>query len=175
MRHPAGVGILFANKAKSGFLALTGSRYDSMVTRMAKKKLPPLPFTKEEFRAHVLAALGGHDDGAVNCRYCRGWFTLEDLAVDHSKPLSRGGSAGLDNLEYPCKPCNDRKGSMSPDEYLALLAFLETIPLGRIDVLKRLEQSVKLAAGARRAVMLAKGKQAPLKQQQPAGDGMPPF
>jgi hypothetical protein len=175
MRHPAGVGILFANKAKIGFLALTGSRYDSMVTRMAKKKLPPLPFTKEEFRAHVLAALGGHDDGAVNCRYCRGWFTLEDLAVDHSKPLSRGGSAGLDNLEYPCKPCNDRKGSMSPDEYLALLAFLETIPLGRIDVLKRLEQSVKLAAGARRAVMLAKGKQAPLKQQQPAGDGMPPF
>ena len=31
---------------------------------------------------------------------------------------------GLDNLEYPCKPCNDRKGSMSPDEFLALLAFL---------------------------------------------------
>lgn len=175
MRHPAGVGILFANKAKSGFLSLTGSRYDSMVARIAKKKLPPLPFTKAEFRAHVLAALGGHDDGAVNCRYCRGWFTLEDLAVDHSKPLSRGGSAGLDNLEYPCKACNDRKGSMSPDEYLALLNFLETVPLARIDVLKRLEQSVKLAAGARRAVMLAKGKQAPPKQQQPAGDGMPPF
>ena len=175
MKHPAGVGILFANKAKSGFLSLTGSRYDSMVARMAKKKLPPLPFTKEEFRAHVLAALGGYDDGAVQCRYCRGFFTLQDLAVDHAKPLSRGGSLGLDNLEYPCKPCNDRKGSMSPDEFLALLAFLETIPLARIDVLKRLEQSVKLAAGARRAVMLAKGKQAPPKQQQPAGDGMPPF
>ena len=175
MRHPAGVGILFANKAKSGFLSLTGSRYDGMVTRIAKKKLPPLPFTKEEFRAHVLAALGGYDDGAVQCRYCRGFFTLQDLAVDHAKPLSRGGSPGLDNLEYPCKPCNDRKGSMSPDEFLALLAFLETIPLARIDVLKRLEQSVKLAAGARRAVMLAKGKQAPPKQQQPAGDGMPPF
>jgi hypothetical protein len=176
MRHPAGVGILFANKAKSGFLALTGSRYDSMVTRMAKKKLPPLPFTKAEFRAHVLAALGGFDDGAIQCRYCRGFFTLTDLAGDHAKPLSRGGSAGLDNLEYPCKACNDRKGSMTPDEFLALLEFLDTrIPLARIDVLKRLGQSVKLAAGARRAVMLAKGKQAPLKQQQPAGDGMPPF
>lgn len=38
---------------------------------------------------------------------------------------------------------------MSPGEYLSLLAFLETIPLARIDVLKRLEQSVALAAGAR--------------------------
>ena len=64
MKRPAGVGALFANKAKSGFLSLTGSRYDSMQTRMEKKKLPPLPFTKEEFRAHILAALGGHDDGA---------------------------------------------------------------------------------------------------------------
>ena len=42
-------------------------------------------------------------------------------------------------------------------------------------MLKRLEQSVKLAAGARRAVMLAKGKQATPTQQQPAGDGMPEF
>ena len=176
MNRPAGVGILFGNKAKRGFLSLTGSRYDGMVTRLAKKKLPPLPFTKEEFRAHVLAALGGYDDGAIQCRYCRGFFTLADLAVDHAKPLSRGGSAGLDNLEYPCKSCNDRKGSMSPDEYLRLLAFLETIPLARIDVLKRLEQSVKLAASARRGIMLAsKGKQEPPKQQQPAGDGLPPF
>jgi hypothetical protein len=148
-----------------------------MVTRMAKKKFPPLPFTKEEFRAHVLAALGGYDDGAVQCRYCRGFFTLTDLAVDHAKPLSRGGSAGLDNLEYPCKSCNDRKGSMSPDEFLALLEFLDTrIPLARIDVLKRLGQSVKLAAGARRAAaMQAKGKQATPTQQQPADDGMPAF
>ena len=38
---------------------------------------------------------------------------------------------------------------MTPAEFLALLAFLETIPLARIDVLKRLEQSVSLAAGAR--------------------------
>ena len=174
MKRPAGVGALFANKAKSGFLSLTGSRYDSMAARMEKKKLPPLPFTKAEFRAHVLAALGGHDDGAVRCRYCNAWFILEELAVDHAIPLSRGGSPGLDNLEYPCKSCNDRKGSMSPDEYLALLAFLETIPLARIDVLKRLEQSVKLAAGARRNAMMRAGK-LPQRKQQPADDGIGEF
>lgn len=169
---PTGIGALFANQAKSNFLSLTGSRYDSMRARIEKKKLPPLPFTKEQFRAHVLAALGGHDDGAIQCRYCRGYFTLTDLAVDHAKPLSRGGSPGLDNLEYPCKPCNDRKGSMSPDEFLALLAFLETIPLARIDVLKRLEQSVKLAAGARRSIMLLKNAKPKEKKVQ---DELEPF
>jgi hypothetical protein len=38
---------------------------------------------------------------------------------------------------------------MTMDEFTKLLAFLETIPYARIDVLKRLEQSVALAAGAR--------------------------
>jgi hypothetical protein len=38
---------------------------------------------------------------------------------------------------------------MDPVEFKKLLAFLETIPLARIGVLKRLEQSVSLAAGAR--------------------------
>jgi 5-methylcytosine-specific restriction endonuclease McrA len=173
---PAGIGALFENRAKSDFLRLTGSRYDAMKTRIERnKKQPPLPFTKDEFRAHVLNAMNGNQDGAVVCRYCNQVTTLAEMAVDHAYPLSRGGSAGLDNLEYPCKHCNDRKGSLSPDEYLALLAFLETkIPLGRIDVLKRLEQSIKLAAGARRAMMLVKGSKAP-KKDQLADDGMPDF
>jgi hypothetical protein len=38
---------------------------------------------------------------------------------------------------------------MDPQDFIKLLAFLETIPMSRIDVLKRLEQSVSLAAGAR--------------------------
>jgi hypothetical protein len=52
-------------------------------------------------------------------------------------------------LDYPCRPCNNRKGELTIEEFTKLLAFLETIPLARISVLKRLEQSVSLAAGAR--------------------------
>ncbi len=130
-------------------MRLTGSRYDGMDDRMERKGLSPLPFSKAQFRAHVLSALDGREDGYAQCRYCHAFCELGVLAVDHAMPLSRGGSPGLDNLELVCKPCNNRKGSMTPAEFLALLAFLETIPLARIDVLKRLEQSVSLAAGAR--------------------------
>jgi hypothetical protein len=108
-----------------------------------------LPFTLNEFRADILGVMGGKEDGAIECRYCKTHFLLEGIAVDHYKPLSKGGSPGLDNIDYPCRPCNNRKGSMDPQDFIKLLAFLETIPMSRIDVLKRLEQSVSLAAGAR--------------------------
>ena len=79
-----------------------------------------------------------------------GLFPVEDLAVDHAIPLSRGGGAELGNLDYPCKPCNDQKGSMKPAEFLALLKFLETaIPLARQDVLSRLSKAIALAAAMR--------------------------
>jgi hypothetical protein len=142
-------GALFQNDAKTVFLNVTRTAYAGMNARLQKKKLPPLPFDREEFREHVLKALDNHYDGSVRCRYCNYYFTIGDIAVDHAIPLSRGGDIGLDNLEYICKPCNNRKGGMTPSEYLGLLAFLESIPLARIEVLKRLEQSVKLAAGAR--------------------------
>jgi hypothetical protein len=174
MKKVPGAGALFGKDVKSEFLRLTGTRYDSMVARMVKKKLPALNFTKDEFRAYVLEALGGNYDGAIRCRYCRKVCTLAEVTPDHEQPLSRGGSSNLLNLGFPCQDCNSRKGSLTPDEYLKLLAFLETIPLGRIDVLKRLQQSVKLAASARRMIMQVKGipkKPAVIKQE----DNLPPF
>lgn len=142
-------------------MEVTASRYDGMQARMAKKELPPLPFTKDEFRSFVREKLGSDEGGVVQCRYCRGYFNVEQLAVDHVEPLHRGGWIGLENLDLPCQPCNARKGAMTPDEFLKLLRFLETeIPLARTDVLSRLEKSVKLAAGARRnAVRIRELKQ----------------
>jgi hypothetical protein len=149
MDKPIGSGSLFEDRAHKQFYDVTRARYSSMSDRMKRKKLPPLPFTLEEFRQDVLSVMGGKEDGPIICRYCKRAFTINEVAVDHANPLSRGGSAGLDNLDYPCRPCNNRKGSMTMDEFTKLLAFLETIPYARIDVLKRLEQSVALAAGAR--------------------------
>ena len=149
MKKGSGTGILFDDEARRRFMGLTGSRYDALVKRMEKKGIP-VPFSKERFRAHILDALGGKYDGFVRCRYCSGFFNVVDIAADHEIPLSRGGSPGLDNIGFPCHPDNNRKGSLTPSEYLSLLEFLEKgIPLGRQDVLKRLEMAVKLAAGAR--------------------------
>ena len=149
---PAGTGSLFQDRAHTAFMEFTLRQYGHMKTRLRKKMKndkEELPFTLLQFRDDVLKVMGGKEDGALECRYCQSVFTIEGIAVDHAKPLSRGGSPGLDNLDYPCRPCNNRKGEMDPVEFTKLLAFLETIPLARISVLKRLEQSVALAAGAR--------------------------
>ena len=142
-------GQLFRADARRTFMQLTASRYSGMQARQERKKLPPLSFTREQFRAHLLAALGGTEDGAIQCRYCRRFCTVEEIAADHEIPLSRGGSDGLDNIGYPCTGCNSAKGSLTPAEFLALRAFLlEQIPMGASDVLSRLQKAVALAAGA---------------------------
>lgn len=160
MKKPVGIGSLFPKSAHSRFMEATLRQYGNMKNRMRKKLKDDkyeLPFNLKEYRDDILSVMDGKEDGATECRYCRKFVTVEDLAVDHAKPLSRGGSPGLENLDYTCRPCNNRKGELEIDEFKKLLAFLETIPLGRIGVLKRLEQSVALAAGAR-ADMAIKGE-----------------
>jgi 5-methylcytosine-specific restriction endonuclease McrA len=143
-------GALFPKSAHTVFLDVTRTRYGSMVERYKKKKLPPPPFTLEEFRFDMLKVMDGHEDGAIQCRYCRLWFALDEVAVDHATPLSRGGGLGLDNLDYPCRADNNRKGSLTVKEYEFLLAALERVhPLARQDVLSRLEKANQLAAGQR--------------------------
>ena len=131
-------------------MRLTGSRYDALGDRMERKKFPPQPFSKAQYRAHVLAALGGFEDGVAQCRYCGGYFTVKEVQCDHANPIERGGGIGLDNIEVTCGPCNQQKGECTPDEFLALLAFLQSrIPLARLNVLERLQSYSKLTAGLR--------------------------
>ena len=134
-------------------MRLTSSRYGAMMDRLAKKKLilkEKPPFTCEQYRDKLLTAMRGKEDGFVQCRYCRGFFGVKDIGSDHAKPLDRGGSVGLENLEFPCKRCNSVKGKMTPDELLMLMAFLEKeLPLARVEILNRLEISVQLVIGHR--------------------------
>jgi hypothetical protein len=161
-----GAGVLFAQASRTTFNDLTRSRYQGMVDRLKKKKLPALTFSLEEFRTDIRNVMGGVEDGAIQCRFCKRWYTLGEIAVDHSVPLSRGGTSNLTNIDYPCRQCNDRKGSMIGVEFLDFLERIETMhPLARTDILSRLEKANKLAAGARRVQMLM--AQAKAKPQAP--------
>ena len=191
MRHPAGVGALFANKAKSNFVNLTRTRFDAMLKRLVKKKAIPdidhPPFTLEAYRAFVIAGLGGFPDGARQCRYCHGYFGYEDLATDHAVPLDCGGSPGIENLDLPCANCNRQKGVTTPDEFLIFLKFLEEkLPRARTSILHRLQTYSKLIAGMRsdepiKGELKASGQWQQVqaarraKNNQPADDGMPEF
>lgn len=49
---------------------------------------------------------------------CKGCGSVENLQIDHIKPLSLGGSSTLDNLQLLCSFCNKSKGNR-PMAYLA--------------------------------------------------------
>lgn len=151
-KERTGSGTLFPKDAHGRFMELTGSRYDAMMARLLRKGLilkDRPPFTKDQFRAHLLAAMNGQEDGFVRCRYCLAFFGIQDISADHEVPLNRGGSTGLDNIGYPCARDNKRKGQMTPTEFLTLLDFLEReLPYARQDILDRLEKAVGFAQAA---------------------------
>lgn len=51
------------------------------------------------------------DEG--KCQYCG---STKDLTLDHVLPRSKGGRSTWDNLVSACKPCNSRKGDLTPEE-----------------------------------------------------------
>jgi 5-methylcytosine-specific restriction endonuclease McrA len=45
------------------------------------------------------------------CEYCQSQadYATETFAVEHIRPISRGGTSGLNNLALACSGCNGRK------------------------------------------------------------------
>ena len=50
------------------------------------------------------------------CQYCHRTFSTNELTLDHVIPRSRAGETTWENLVACCHPCNNRKGSRTPDE-----------------------------------------------------------
>lgn len=42
---------------------------------------------------------------------CSNCGVVDDLTINHIKPLSRGGTNDLDNLKTLCRACNSKKGN----------------------------------------------------------------
>lgn len=58
---------------------------------------------------------------AYTCQYCGDSPGRQNLTVDHVIPRSRGGRHGWENLVTACKRCNQKKGSLTPDEAIMSL------------------------------------------------------
>lgn len=50
------------------------------------------------------------------CQYCLRQFSPRELTFDHVLPRSRGGRTNWKNIVTSCKPCNQRKGDLTPKE-----------------------------------------------------------
>jgi 5-methylcytosine-specific restriction endonuclease McrA len=54
-------------------------------------------------------------DGSA-CQYCGRSLPAKDLTLDHVIPRSRDGSSTWENMVASCFPCNNKKGSRTPQE-----------------------------------------------------------
>ena len=52
------------------------------------------------------------------CELCGRKILLEDMTIDHVKPLSMGGEDDVNNLACTCYPCNLFKGNILPDDFM---------------------------------------------------------
>ena len=50
------------------------------------------------------------------CQYCGTVLPSSELTLDHVIPRSRAGESAWENLVACCHPCNNRKGSRTPEE-----------------------------------------------------------
>ena len=50
------------------------------------------------------------------CQYCHRTLPSAELTLDHVVPRSRAGETTWENLVACCHPCNNRKGSRTPEE-----------------------------------------------------------
>ena len=51
------------------------------------------------------------------CAYCGNRRIARNLEIDHMYPVVRGGSNDKDNLQVLCRPCNQRKGMQTDEEF----------------------------------------------------------
>lgn len=170
--------LLPLRSVEAQFTVRTGSIYGNMVSRFTEKRNKngritrigyTVPFTRDEFRAWLREQLGG-DGGVRKCNYCQTFVSAADCVIDHKTPPNRGGSLGLDNLAVCCAPCNNCKGGMKAESYVAIRTFalLNIDPDCCKDLFKRLQSQMKLATMQRweLAKRLKQKKSAPSPEEE---------
>lgn len=80
------------------------------------------------------------NSGQRHCAYCGRRLSPRTVTADHVKPLSRGGYDRRRNVVAACSRCNSQKGSMSVDEFRAIIDRADNDSLGssKVQDMKRL-------------------------------------
>lgn len=91
---------------------------------------------------------------AFICQYCGEAPGRHHLTVDHVVPRSRGGRHDWDNLVTACKRCNQKKGSLLPEEAAMRLvhkpvepSYMALVLLSNPVAAERWEQLMGVARG----------------------------
>lgn len=125
------------------FLKRTRSLRDHMRGRFGNI----LPFELDEFRLWLLGFFGD-EAKAIKCPYCqRVYINVFSCVIDHRQPVSRGGTLDTGNLSPCCQKCNDIKGALGVEAFVALMRVLDGMnPFDAQEIMRRLELCYKIAA-----------------------------
>jgi len=78
--------------------------------------------TKQELEYKLFEAYG------KKCPYCNARLKLNKsntIDCDHIVPLADGGNSTIDNLQFICHVCNRRKDTLSHEDFVVLLKWLD--------------------------------------------------
>jgi hypothetical protein len=117
-----------------GDLVLALNRVYHLLTRNALPPKAPAPRRKVDLWAVDTRALYEAQEGL--CYYCKAklfpygiWSKSvrrpgeRRYQVEHALPVSRGGTDAPENLRIACEDCNRDKGTLTEEEFFAVLAM----------------------------------------------------
>jgi len=87
---------------------------------LIRRQAMEIEFNREQLSHWLWKRVGLN---AVQCHYCKVPIDILNLTLDHAKPRTAGGAFSLDNMRICCGECNERKGNLSEQAFLAILAF----------------------------------------------------
>lgn len=122
-------------KVAEKILKRCDSSKNSMVVRSNKMGVP-CTVTADELRQLVYEHYG------APCKYCGRTLILSVMAFDHVVPMSKGGDSTIANLQVICRTSNNMKGSLTEENFLILLSWLQTVS----EELRK-DVSIRLARG----------------------------
>lgn len=134
-------------------------------------------YSSDDFAAWLLETIGCN---AFLCPYCKAPLDALSMTLDHDIPLHSGGDNEKTNIVFCCADCNNLKGELPSQQYLAfremlraLGAVVEANILSRLragEMGKRLSQQMR-AEQAKKAGPKALPKVVP-PQKRPAFIGL---
>jgi hypothetical protein len=114
------------------------------------KRRGAVGFTLEELRRQLKSQFAA----SPFCMYCRAGMTIENVSLDHSIPITRGGANDFSNISFICKGCNKSKGDFTKDEYVRILSALKVIEkdLQNFTIVSKIVTALRVANSFRMGV-----------------------
>ncbi len=89
--------------------------YDTVTEKICFKTSPKKKIYRRKYSQNIKELIYKNADG--RCELCGRKILLDDMTLDHIKPLSMGGVDNVENLACACEPCNLFKRNMLPDTF----------------------------------------------------------